>query len=100
MNATRTPLWQQLLGLWFFAILLSFLLVWLDSQRSEPFFWLLPYPNWRRIPGRVIGEFVARPVLATGVVGIPLVALVVSTGLVVARLATWLGGGGAATGIR
>lgn len=83
----RTPLWQQLLGIWFGAILLSVLLVWLDMHRAEKFFWLFPYPSWRRI-GSIVGDlFRIRPLLATALFGVPAIALLVTLGLCVARLA-------------
>ena len=86
MSAMRTPLWQQLLGIWFGAILLSGLLIWLDLQRAERFIWLFPYPSWRHV-GSIVGNlFRLRPVLATALFGVPAIALLASLGLFVARL--------------
>ena len=83
----RTPLWQQLLGIWGAALLLSVLLVWLDTQRAEKFFWLFPYPSWRRIGPIVRDLFRLRPLLATALFGVPGLALLATVALCVARLA-------------
>jgi formate-dependent nitrite reductase membrane component NrfD len=80
------PLWLQLLWLWLGAVLLAALLLAIDLQRPWKFFWLIPYPNPRLLLAAAVGFFRIRPLSATAVVGVPVVAILLTLGLCIARL--------------
>jgi hypothetical protein len=65
---SRAPLWLQLLILWGGAIALSATLIAFDLRLSAPykFFWLIPYPNLRLMWPVLIGAFREKPLLVTG----------------------------------
>ena len=85
----RASLWRQVLVLWTTAVVLSAALIALDVWRSGPykFFWLIPYPNLRLIWPMVVNAFRAKPLLVTGGLFVPVLAVLGTLALVSARLA-------------
>ena len=83
--------------MWAGAVLLSALLPRFELRRPYKFVWLIPDPSWRTITPMVVQFFRLRPLSATAVIGVPVVALIVSLVLVGAAL-TRTRALGAATG--
>jgi hypothetical protein len=77
----QRPLWQELAIVWLAAVLLSAMLLRLDTRRPYKFFWLIPYPDWRLVTPAVVQIFRMRPLSATAVIGIPVAALIISLAL-------------------
>ena len=83
----QRPLWQQLVVVWFCAVLLSALLLRFELRRPYKFYWLIPAPSWRSVTPIVMQFFRLRPLSATAVVGVPVAALIVSLALAVGAFA-------------
>jgi len=84
----RGSVWQQLILVWASAAVLVVALVLLDRALAGPlkFFWLLPYrPRLGPTLAALRSFFAMRPLLATAV-SVLLLALLVTTSLVVLRL--------------
>jgi hypothetical protein len=86
MAFMHRALWQQLAFLWLSAIIVAALLLLIDLRQPYKFFWLIPYPNWRFVWTGVLELFRVRPLAATAILAIPMVALVGTIGLCLAKL--------------
>jgi hypothetical protein len=84
---SSAPLWQQLLAVWSLSLLVAAGIVWFETRQPYRFFWLLPYPTWRSVWPVVIELFRLRPLLAFAVIGIPVLAAIVTLALCLAHLA-------------
>jgi len=85
---SRAPLWLQLLALWGCATVLSAALIIFDLRRSAPyrFFWLVPYPNVGLMWAVLIRAFREKPLLVTGGLLVPALAVFGTLALLAARL--------------
>ena len=90
MSATswfrRAPLWQPLAVLWSATALAASILIWADLRRPFKFLGIIPYPPSAPVVWELgVTAFRTRPVLATGVVAVPVLALMATVALCVAR---------------
>ena len=76
----------QLAVVWGTAVLLAFVLLWLDSREPYKFFWLIPYPSWRAWAPVIPELFRTRPLIATAVIAVPVVTMLVTLALSVRRV--------------
>lgn len=79
------PLWKQLVVVWAGALALAVTLLVADLWFARPreYFWLLPYPTRIRDVLGLAGQiFRARPLTASAIVGVPVVAVLTSVALV------------------
>ncbi len=90
MPFSKAPLWQQLLVVWSVALLMIAVILWFETRQPYKVFWLVPYPAWRTLWPAVVELFRIRPLLAVALVGIPLVTILTTLALCVARLAPLL----------
>ena len=92
----NAPLWVQLLCVWGAAVVLALVLLALDGWFSRPFkfYWLIPYPapglrGWIALLWPALRH---RPLSAGGLLLVPTLAVLLTLGLLAARLARWLAG--------
>ena len=83
------PLWTQVLGLWGVALAVALVLLLIDRWLLPPrqFYWLIPYPptagGWLQV---LWGALWVRPLLVSAVALVPLLALLGTLAVIVARL--------------
>ena len=87
MSFSKAPLWQQLLVVWSLALLSGAAILWFKTRQPYKFFWLIPYPAWRTLWPTVVEFFRVQPLLAFALVGLPVLTVVATLTLCVARLA-------------
>jgi hypothetical protein len=63
------------------------LLLWLQFRRPFKFLWIIPYPAWRNVWPSIVGMFREQPLLVLGIVGAPVLAILLTIALVANRVA-------------